>query len=264
MLDTVDSWMGGGSPAARAAGLVAVGCVVLALIGQRGARGQVVLGTRFALRPTRLLGASLGALAVAVVVDGIGRQAYAPRYLAMGLGLFLVVVACGIAVLPSRRARRAMLALLVLSGLSVSLQNAMTPRSQAAQVAAVLSSRAHPGDLVVYCPDQLGPSTSRLLHARGVRQLVFPTFKGPQVVDWVDYRDRIADADPARFSRVVNTLAGSHTVWLVWSLQVKPLANDCSGVIDNLLAIRGIPGQPVTRDPDYSETMALDVYPARH
>lgn len=259
LLDTVDSWMGGDSTAAQFAALIALAAVVLALIGRRGRPGQVVLGTTFARLPTRLLAVAIGSLAAAVVVDAIDQQAYAPRYLAMGAGLFLVVVACGIAVLPSRRARRAMLAVLVVAELSVCLQNAWQPRSQAGLVAAVLDRQARPGDVVVYCPDQLGPPTSRLLHT-GVQQVVFPNFAGPTVVDWVDYRARIRAASPQQFAAKISAMAGAHRVWLVWSLQVKPLTNDCSGVIDNLVALRGIPRQPVRRDPSYNETMSLNEY----
>jgi mannosyltransferase len=263
VLSTIDAWMGGASTFAQVSGLIAVGCVVLALIGRRGGRGQVVLGTKFSVAPTTLLATALGSLVIAIVIDVTGGQAYAPRYLSYGIGLFLVVVACGIAVLPSRRARRGMLAILVVAGLTVCAENAWQPRSQANQVATAIASHAKPGDVVVYCPDQLGPSTSLLLHLKGVRQLVYPNFRGAQIVDWVDYRGRIENSDPLKFSRAVDQLAANHTIWLVWSLQVKPLASDCSGVIDNLLALRGLPSQPVSRDPSFSETMALDVYPAR-
>jgi len=264
IVGTIDSWMGGGRPAAQLAGLIAIGCVVLALIGRRSRRGEVVLQTKFARLPALLLGTVVGTLVLAIVVDGVDRQAYASRYLSMGTGLFLVVVACGIAVLPSRRARRALLALLVVADLSVSLENAWQPRTQAGQVAAVLNAQARPGDVIVYCPDQLGPSTSRLLHTP-VRQAVFPNFGSPKIVDWVDYRDRVADASPQSFGSAVDKMAGRHRVWLVWSLQVKPLTKDCAALIDHFVATRGIPAQPVTRHPEFSETMSINEYgPLRH
>jgi mannosyltransferase len=261
ILETVDAWVGGGTPAAQFAGLVALASVVLALIGRRGGKGQVVLGTTFARLPTRLLAATFGTLVVAILFDVAGQQAYAPRYLAMGAGLFLVVVGCGIAVLPSRRARRTMLAVLVVAELSVCLQNAWQVRSQAGAVAAALDAGVRRGDVIVYCPDQLGPPTARLIQT-GVRQVVYPNFAQPDVVDWVDYRKRIKAADPQRFARQVSAMAGHHRVWLVWSLQVRPLANDCSGVIDNLVALRGIPAQQVRRDGSYGETMSLNEYGA--
>jgi mannosyltransferase len=220
-----------------------------------------MLGTSIAWLPARLLAATLGTLVVAVIVDYADQQAYAPRYLAMGTGLFLVVVGCGIAVLPSRRARRIMLAVLVVSELSVCIQTAWQPRSEAAVVAAVLDAKTRPGDLVVYCPDQLGPPTIRLTDTRA-RQVGFPSLGRPDVVDWVDYRTRIHNADPEAFARTVSAIAGPHRVWLAWSLQVKPLSSDCQGVIDDLAALRGIPQEMVRRDPYYSETMALNEYGA--
>ena len=256
---TINAWMGGARPEAQAAYLVAVGCVVLALIGRRGRGSEVVLQSRIAALPARLLAVVVGTLVVAIVVDGVGQQAYAPRYLAMGAGLFVVVVGCGIAVLPSRRGRRIMLALLVVAELSVCVQNAWQPRTQAGQVASVLNAQARPGDVIVYCPDQLGPPTSRLLHTP-VRQVVFPNFARPKLVDWVDYRQRIKTADAQAFGARLDRLAPRNHVWLVWSLQVKPLAKACAGLIDHLVASRGVPTQPVTRHPEFSETMSLNDY----
>jgi len=264
IVGTIDSWMGGGRPAAQLAGLIAIGCVVLALIGRRGRRGEVVLQTSVARLPARLLGIVLGTLVLAIVVDAITQQAYAPRYLSLGAGIFVVVVGCGIAVLPTRRARRALLLLLVIAELSVCLENAWQPRTQAGQVASVLNAQARRGDVVVYCPDQMSPQTSRLLHTPAT-QVVFPNFGSPKVVDWVDYKDRVADANPSAFGAKVDTMAGHHRVWLVWSLQIKPLSKDCAALIDYFVATRGLPAQPVTRHPDYSETMSLNEYgPLKH
>src|SRR3954447_21552014 len=239
ILSTFDAWMGGARPAAQAAYLIALGCVVLALIGRRGRRREAVLQTRIARLPANLFAVVVATLTLAIVVDGIGRQAYAPRYLSMGAGPFLVVVGCGITVLPTRRARRMMLALLVVAGLSVSLENAWQPRSEAHLVATVINEQARPGDLVVYCPDQLGPQTSRLLHTRA-RQVVFPNFAGPHVIDWVDYRHRINTADSAAFGAQLDRLPPPHHLWLVWALAVQALAQECAGLIDRLVASRGI------------------------
>jgi hypothetical protein len=152
-----------------------------------------------------------------------------------------------------------MLAVLLVAELAVCAQNVWQPRTEAGLVARVLNADAKPGDVVVYCPDQMGPSTSRLLHTP-VKQVVFPNFAAPQIVDWVDYRERIKTADPESFARVVDRMAGRHHVWLVWSLQVKPLAKACAGLIDHFVATRGVPDQPVTRHPEYNETMSLNDY----
>ena len=56
----------------------------------------------------------------------------------------------------------------------------------------MLNVQAQPGDLVVYCPDQLGPAVDRLLRVQGVTEITFPRAIGPQRVDWVDYKKVIA------------------------------------------------------------------------
>ena len=259
IVGTIDSWMGGGRPAAQLAALIAIGLVVLALVGRRARRGEVLLQTKFARLPSVFLGVVLATLVLAIVVDAATQQAYAARYLSLGVGLFVVVVGCGIAVLPSRRARRVMLAVLVAAELSVCVENALQPRTQSGQVAAVLNAQARPGDVIVYCPDQLAPGTSRLLHTP-VRQAVFPSLGSPKMVDWVDYRTRIKDADPLAFGAKIDRLAGRHRVWLVWSLQVHPLTKDCAALIDHFVATRGLPAQPVTRHPEFNETMSLNEY----
>ncbi len=79
-------------------------------------------------------------------------------------------------------------------------RNVNTNRTQAGQVAAVLREAARPGDLVVYCPDQVGPAVHRLAPP-GLDEVTYPAFRGPEFVDWVDYKKRVAAADPASFAR---------------------------------------------------------------
>jgi mannosyltransferase len=262
VLTTVDAWMGGGASAARFSALFALGLVVLAVAGRRAGRKEMLVGGRLSWVPLRVLAVVLGTLFLAIVVDMADGEAYAPRYLATGSALFLLVVAFGIVVLPSERARRGALALLAVAGLGVATTNAAQLRTQAGQVAAVLNEQAKPGDVVVYCPDQMGPSVSRLLHVSS-RQVVYPDLASPHSVDWVDYRSRNLDADPGAFARTVQRLAGSHRIWLVYTLQVTPLARTCAEVIDQFVAMRGLPAQPVTRHPGQGETMALHRYDAR-
>ena len=44
-----------------------------------------------------------------------------------------------------------------------------------------------PGDVVAYCPDQLGPAVDRLLPSGRYQQTTFPRGTGPGFVNWVDY-----------------------------------------------------------------------------
>ena len=73
-----------------------------------------------------------------------------------------------------------------------------------------------PDDLIVYCPDQIGPDVARLLPA-SLRELTFPRLAPPAYVDWIDYQRAITAASPAAFVAKVASEAGVHSIWLVWA-----------------------------------------------
>ena len=129
----------------------------------------------------------------------LSSSAYASRYAAVLFPLFVLVVAGGVSRFVDRRVR--LVVLLVMLGLSMMgvYHGATSARTQAKELAASVAERARPGDLVVYCPDQLGPGGARVMPP-GLDQVVFPDFSGPERVDWVDYADRIEAADPAAFA----------------------------------------------------------------
>jgi mannosyltransferase len=80
----------------------------------------------------------------------------------------------------------------------------------------VIAAEAKPGDVVVYCPDQVGPAVNRLLtDTPGLVEMTFPDGARPERVDWTDYLERIDAADPAAFAQRVLTKADGHTIWLV-------------------------------------------------
>jgi mannosyltransferase len=95
-------------------------------------------------------------------------------------------------------------------------RNVGTNRTQAGQVASVLRADAKPGDVVVYCPDQLGPAVSRIAPP-GLDQVTYPAFGSPKFVDWVDYTARLNRADPQVFAREALARAKGHTLWFVTS-----------------------------------------------
>jgi mannosyltransferase len=80
----------------------------------------------------------------------------------------------------------------------------------------VLRANAKPGDVVVYCPDQLGPAVSRLAPPN-LDQFTYPAFGSPKFVDWVDYTKRLNQADPQDFARKTLARAKGHTLWFVTS-----------------------------------------------
>ena len=84
--------------------------------------------------------------------------AFDNRYIAVVFPLFIVLCALGVTTFSSRKVTSAMLAVACAAGLISAKDQNSQPRTQAVQVAAVLNAQAQPGDMVVYCPDQLGPA----------------------------------------------------------------------------------------------------------
>ncbi len=192
-----------------------------------------------------LAGVTVGTLLLAVVLSGLANAAFVARYAAVVLPLFLLVVAMGVAVLPGRRFQAGALAVLTVAGLFTGRMANAGPRTEAAQVDAVLNVQAQPGDLVVYCPDQLGPAVDRLLRVKGVTEITFPRAIGPQRIDWVDYKKVIASTDVSGFAQAALARLGSgHTLWLVWKDGYPGLDGDCGYLKSWLDMLRG-PGTTV-------------------
>ena len=190
-------------------------------------RSVLLLTTTPSRRLAGLIGVTAGTLVVAVVLGAIAQAAFVARYAAVVMPLFLLVVAAGVA-LFSKRAAAAIVAVMAVAGLLTGLGENGQPRTQAVSVAAVLNAQAQPGDLIVYCPDQLGPAVDRLLTVPGVSELTFPRAIGPQRVDWVDYKATIAATHPDVFAQqVLSHLGADHTLWLVYRDGYPGFGGDC-------------------------------------
>ena len=98
-----------------------------------------------------------------------------------------------------RRAAAVVLAGLLLLGLAGGVHNVTTDRTQAGVIAATIDEQRQPGDLVIVCPDQLGPSMRRLLPDASL--LTYPDLGDGRFVNWTDYTARNARADPGAFVR---------------------------------------------------------------
>ena len=190
----------------------------------RAHRGGVAAPTGHA----PLVGVTAGTLLIAVLLGVLANAAFVARYTAVVLPIFLLVMSAGVAVLPGRRFRVGCVAVLSVAGLLTGLGENGKPRTQAAQVAAVLNVQAQAGDVVVYCPDQLGAAVDRLLRVPGVTEITFPRGIGPQRVDWVDYKKVIAGTDVDTFAKnALGHLGAGHTLWLVWRDGYAGLGGDC-------------------------------------
>ncbi|MHB8594647.1 MAG: glycosyltransferase family 39 protein, partial [Acidimicrobiales bacterium] len=178
MVNAVTSFAGGPTNQGRALALAYFALAGLGLFG--AARGALIveldLRTRPAARPMAF--ALVGTLALAVVGGYVTGSAFQARYASVVLVPLVLLVALGLATLADRRVRAAMLAATVAFGLAGSVPNITASRTQAGQVAAALAGAGRRGDVVAFCPDQLGPPVDRLVPAGRYRMLTYPRGTG--------------------------------------------------------------------------------------
>lgn len=195
-----------------------------------------------------LVGIAVGTLVVAVILGAVANSAFVARYTAVVLPLFLLVVSAGVAVMPGRRFRAACVAVLVLAGILTGETANAQQRTQAVQVAAVLNAQAQPGDVVIFCPDQLGPAVDRLLLVPGVDELTFPRAIGPRRVNWVDYKKTIASTDVSQFAQAaLARVPSGRTLWLVWRDGYPGFGGDC-GYLKSWIDLLRNPGVTLVRN----------------
>ncbi|MGI9051400.1 MAG: glycosyltransferase family 39 protein, partial [Ilumatobacteraceae bacterium] len=174
-----------------------------------GAMGALVVlgvwrGAALVRRPmgTRALGGVLALTLVGALVGAmLSDSAYASRYTAVAVPLMITLAALGASTLPARWSM-AVVGVLGVAGLVLAAMEVATDRTRSAAFVEPLREHSAAGDVLIYCPDQLGPAASRLLEQSGVddlRQYVYPTQRAPDRVDWIDYTARHQDADPDSF-----------------------------------------------------------------
>ena len=236
--DTITSFAGGyWDPGLMLAALY-FSLTAFALLGRAvdGRRIEIDLRSRPPGRHLFVVG--FGTLVVAIVATVVGRSAFAVRYAAVVFPMALLLVALGTEVFVDRRILHGVLALAAVAGFWSIAPNVFVDRTSAARVAVALEAGAAPGDVVAYCPDQLGPAVSRLLPG-GLDQLTFPRATPPAVVDWVDYAEVNEPADPAPFARMLVDRAGPQaTVWLVWAPGYRTYKDKCAALIGELDELR--------------------------
>jgi mannosyltransferase len=231
LLRTPEVWAFGPAVPRTALALAYVGLAVLALRRRRSARrlGALVLATLVL------------AWTATVVLGG----AYAGRYTAVVVPLVALLVALGLLQLRERWQLPA-LAVLAATGLVTGAGEAAGVRTQGGQIADALRATGAPGDVVLFCPDQLGPSVARLA-PEGFRLLAYPQLAPADRVNWVDYAERQAAADPAQLARQVDALAGSNQVYVDFAPGYRTFLQDCQRVVAALTTLRGAPEVEVHR-----------------
>jgi mannosyltransferase len=246
--------------------VVLIALTIIAVCGRAIDRYRIELDvrTRPGVRAEALVW--VGTLLLGGAFSFLAHSTFAGRYAAVLYPLFALVVAYGITVLNDTRVRAIVLAVVVIIGLASGSRNVIDDRTEAGPVAEAIRARAKPGDVVLYCPDQLGPSVSRLLSGtRGLVQLTFPRGDRPELVDWVDYKERRDNADSNAFAQRVADRAGpGQTIWYVIAVQYRG-GNEgkCDAVHQGLVRLRANPRQVVEADDKVSEFFALFEYPGR-
>jgi mannosyltransferase len=236
---------------------------LLALFGRAvdGRRIELDLHTVHGIRWE--LAAAIAGLGLGLTVAFVGSTAFEARYAAIAFPLFALAIAFGTLVFADRRLFVGVVAAVTALGLVGGLRAADDQRTQASQSADYIRAHARAGDVVLYCPDQVAPDTSRLL-AGGPRltQFTFPSFDSPRFVDWVDYADRNRHTDPAVFARKTLGRAGHHTIWYVNVEGYRNVVGKCDAVGAALSAARPGAVVRVVPDNDIFEFMGLTEYPA--
>ncbi len=183
-------------------------------------------------------GVATGAVLLAWTSVAIGGGAYVPRYMAVVVPLVALTVALGALALPGPRRPFLALALVAGFGVATGIPAAGGQRTFAGDVASAFRSSAASGDLLVYCPDQLGPPVARLL-GPGYRQVVYPSLQDPARIDWVDYRARQDAADPQVVAARVDALAGRQRLFVLVASGYRTFEGDCERLLSELAQRRG-------------------------
>ena len=202
------------------------------------------------ITPTGLAAVAAGTAAVGVLGAIASSSAVSNRYFAVAIPLVVITAGVGLWRVAGRLLWLALLAFGVV-GAILAIVDVRTARTTAPAVVAELAVQARPGDLVIYCPDQLAPATHRLLERTGLDlvESVFPTGSTPARVDWIDYEDRALAADPEAAARDALAAAGNHPIWVIVSTTYPPTEAPCRGLIDALtdsgrLTMRLLPDRP--------------------
>ncbi len=198
---TIQDFGGGNFKDAIAVGAIMVALVALGLLGRGTGPHSIDLDLR-TRRRTRPVGAVVGlTLGLGAAASLVSTTTYATRYASVIYPLVALLMAAGLACFTDPRILSGALACFLALCLLGAYWNVTYPRTQGRIAAHAINQAAKPGDVVAFCPDQLGPAFSRSLTTKlGLDEVVYPTFASPLRVNWVDYAKRNAAANPQRFA----------------------------------------------------------------
>lgn len=242
--------------------------VVLPLLALAGAAVdrwhiEIDLRTRPGVRAVAL--ASLTAMLLGATVAWLSPDGtFASRYASIVFPLFLLTAAFGFLCFADPRIRIGLLAAIAVLGLGDATQhNALDERTQADEIATSIQADVRPGDVIVYCPDQLGPSVARLLDRDDLVQITYPDGDSPEFVNWVDYIDRNKGGDPHAFAQqALDAVESDGSIWVVYSTRYRGTEDKCGGVIGAIQGQFPVVEDRVAPDDEFFEFGGLVRYSA--
>jgi mannosyltransferase len=228
----------GGGPWGALLGLSLFTMLLLGLFGRLIDGRHILLELRTRRRARPIACIFITTLVIAVIASGSSGSAFVGRYTSVVYPLFILLVALGVSLFQDRRIMAGVLFVVCGSGLTVAFGGSNANRTEAGLVADVLNQEARAGDVVVYCPDQLGPAVHRLLRP-AVTELTFPRAIGPERVNWVDYRQVIQRTNVAAFAdEMMQRSSKGHTLWYVWRRGYPALGQACTQLYNEFSSFR--------------------------
>jgi 4-amino-4-deoxy-L-arabinose transferase-like glycosyltransferase len=250
-------WAGGPSTIGRILLLFITVLVALGIAG-RGLGGRFVLFDLKGGEPGRtLFFLSTATLFIAVTVGKVVGNAWADRYTATAFVPFLLVVGLGATVVRSTRFMQCAVAICALAGVVGGYSDVHQQRTQATNAAAILRAESRPGDVLLVCPDQLGPGLARTIPSwMQAHTHVVPTYGPPDRVVWVDYekRNKAADGD-AIADRALAEAGSDHNVFLADSGGYRTYETLCNEIQTRLQKLR-----PKAQAPEMTQGKPAEVY----
>ena len=262
---TITDFVGGGFGELQLVSYLMVAAVGVALVGvlrQRAGQQVVELTATPQMRILPEFYVFMVTVGVGWVASVFASATYAARYASVIYPLFVLMVAAGIAMARSTKLTAVMVGLAVASSVVGVGAEITLDRTQAGQTADLIGQQVASGGkpTVVVCPDQLGPATQRALDSRGIEANVipFPSGGDPRFVDWADYAERNAAADPSAFANeYLADLSPTDPVFVVMSTSYLTFEGKCEGILSALTAM----GHPIitveSANPDFFESMGL-------
>jgi mannosyltransferase len=207
--------------------------VLVGLFAVQTRRRRIVLDMATAPIVRRELAVSFLTIAIGCAVGYATSSTFQSRYAAVFIPLVLLVAAVGITRVPEGAARLVAGGTFLAFGLIGVGWNNYFERTQSPEIAGFVADHAQPGDVVVYCPDQLGPDMSREM-PDGLVELAYPTLDSPERVDWVDYAERNAAADPLALADEVRQRAAGHDIFVVWKAEYLTFGQQCEQFLNQV------------------------------